>query len=378
MNQIDASYLQVFSAHAIGRDLLRLPGNPAPPLQEPAPGDTNTPDHLPSPDFDGVWKEALRRWLPQCLELFWPHVHAQVNWRAPPVFLDKELKQLGRVVKQGTRHVDVLARLTLLNGRKALLLVHLEVQGGAIGPSFPERMLRYHVRIRERHPGQPLMSCAILLDREHGPDTERYAEEAFGCEHSFTFPVVNLAAWRSRMAELRTLAAHNPMAVVVLAQLETRATAPDDTRLASKFALARALIRWNYPAEVRRQLFLLLDSLMVLPEPLDEHFFDIFDTEEPDMVMQRLNSLERVMLRREKAAGIQEGLLEGRIEGRMEGRVEGRVEGEALMLQRQITRRFGPLSQDTLDRLKTATAAQLETWGLNLLDASTLEDVFRD
>ena len=265
------------------------------------------------------------------------------------MFLDKELKQLGRVVKQGAHHVDVLAQLTLLNGRKALLLVHMEVQGGAIGPSFPERMLRYHVRIRESHRDQPLMSCAILLDREHGPDTERYAESAFGCEHTFTFPVVNLAAWRSRMAELKKLAAHNPMAVVVLAQLETRATRPDDTRLAGKFALARALVQWNYPAELRRQLFLLLDSLLVLPEPLDEHFFDIFDTEEPDMVMQRLNSLERVMLRREKAAGIQEGLLEGRM--------EGRVEGEAQMLQRQLTRRFGPLSQETIDRLKTATAA---------------------
>ena len=48
------------------------------------------------------------------------------------------------------------------------------------------------------------------------------------------------------------------------------------------------------------------------------------------------------------------------------------------MLQRLITRRFGPLTQDTLDRLKNATAAQLETWGLNFVDATTLEDVFRE
>ena len=66
------------------------------------------------------------------------------------------------------------------------------------------------------------------------------------------------------------------------------------------------------------------------------------------------------------------------MEGRMEGRVEGRVEGEAQMLQRLITRRFGPLSQETIDRLKTATAAQLETWSLNFVDASNLEDVFRE
>ena len=286
MSQIDTIYCRVFGTHAIRRGLLRRPGNPPPALQEPASGDSGASDHIPSPDFDGVWKEALRQWLPQCLELFWPHVHAQVNWRAPPVFLDKELKQLGRVVKQGARHVDVLAQLRLRNGETALLLVHLEVQGGAIGPSFPERMLRYHVRILERHTDQPLLSCAILLDREHGPDTERYVESAFGCEHSFTFPVVNLAAWRSRVAELHALASYNPMAVVVLAQLETRATQPDDTRLASKFALARALVKWDYPADVRRQLFLLLDSLLVLPEPLDDDFLANIETEEPDMMMQ--------------------------------------------------------------------------------------------
>ena len=113
----------------------------------------------------------------------------------------------------------------------------------------------------------------------------------------------------------------------------------------------------------------LLDSLLVLPEPLDEHFFTTLETEEPDM-MQGKSGYERFILRRERAAGIQEGLLEGRM--------EGRVEGEAQVLQRQLTRRFGPLPQETLDRIKTATAAQLETWSLNFVDASTLDDVFRD
>lgn len=61
-----------------------------------------------------------------------------------------------------------------------------------------------------------------------------------------------------------------------------------------------------------------------------------------------------------------------------EGRIEGLKEGETQLLKRQLARRFGPLSQETLDRLSQASRGQLETWGLNLLDAATLDEVFRD
>lgn len=43
-----------------------------------------------------------------------------------------------------------------------------------------------------------------------------------------------------------------------------------------------------------------------------------------------------------------------------------------------IQRRFGPISDAVTQRIRTAQAPQLEIWSLNLLDASALEDVFRD
>jgi predicted transposase/invertase (TIGR01784 family) len=75
---------------------------------------------------------------------------------------------------------------------------------------------------------------------------------------------------------------------------------------------------------------------------------------------------------------------EGRMEGRMEGKLEGKLEGEVLgrhaMLQRQLGKRFG---KDILDirmqeRLRTASAEQLDLWAERILDARTLEDVFRE
>jgi predicted transposase YdaD len=79
-----------------------------------------------------------------------------------------------------------------------------------------------------------------------------------------------------------------------------------------------------------------------------------------------------------------EGRIEGRMEGRMEGKMEGKMEGEVLgrhaVLQRLLGKRFG---KDILDirmqeRLRSASAEQLDLWAERILDATTIEDVFRE
>ena len=46
------------------------------------------------------------------------------------------------------------------------------------------------------------------------------------------------------------------------------------------------------------------------------------------------------------------------------------------MLIRQLGRRFGSLSAETLSRLDNANQQQLEAWADRILDARTLEEVF--
>ena len=60
--------------------------------------------------------------------------------------------------------------------------------------------------------------------------------------------------------------------------------------------------------------------------------------------------------------------------GRAEGRAEGRTEGRAELLQRQLTRRFGPLPADTIERLSAATIDELDAIGERLLAAQSLEE----
>lgn len=76
--------------------------------------------------------------------------------------------------------------------------------------------------------------------------------------------------------------------------------------------------------------------------------------------------------------GLQKGIQEGRQEGLQKGIQEGREEGKRNLLKRQLTRRFGAIDPAILQRLDSATSDQLEQWGLNLLDATSWDEVFRE
>jgi hypothetical protein len=60
-----------------------------------------------------------------------------------------------------------------------------------------------------------------------------------------------------------------------------------------------------------------------------------------------------------------------------EGRQEGRQEGETLLLQRLLARRFGPLPTAVIARIAAASVEEIETWGDRVLDAKSLDEVFR-
>ena len=160
------------------------------------------------------------------------------------------------------------------------------------------------------------------------------------------------------------------------AQCGQHATRSDATRLAGKLRLAQALARWNYSAEARRHLFFVLDAVLALPEALDEQFIERLEQTEDPIMLHQLNSLERVLLRREKAAGMEEGLQKGLRKGRKEGLQQGERGGAATLLKTQLERKFGPLPEWADARMAQADTATLQQWALKVLDATRLEDVF--
>lgn len=75
--------------------------------------------------------------------------------------------------------------------------------------------------------------------------------------------------------------------------------------------------------------------------------------------------------------GIEQGIQQGVVQGLEKGLQQGILKGEALALQRFLAKRFGPVPADTLQIISSATLTQLETWLDRVVDAPSLDDVFR-
>ncbi|NEQ23441.1 MAG: DUF4351 domain-containing protein [Microcoleus sp. SIO2G3] len=72
---------------------------------------------------------------------------------------------------------------------------------------------------------------------------------------------------------------------------------------------------------------------------------------------------------------LQEGVQQGLRQGERFGRLIGRAEGEAMLIIRQLTRRFGSVEPTTQERIQNLSGIQLEALGEALLDFSAITDL---
>lgn len=164
-------------------------------------------------DYGNPWKEILTQYFPEFMAFFFPAAHADIDWRHPPEFLDKELRQAVREAEIGDRRVDQLTKVFRRGGEEAWVLVHVEVQG-QVESKFAERMYVYHYRLFDRYHRQ-VASLAVLIDDVVGWRPQAFGYELWGCEVGIRFPTVKLLDYRQRWQELEQ--DRNPFAVVVMA-----------------------------------------------------------------------------------------------------------------------------------------------------------------
>lgn len=65
-------------------------------------------------------------------------------------------------------------------------------------------------------------------------------------------------------------------------------------------------------------------------------------------------------------------------DGEIKGETKGEVKGRRILLERQLTRRFGNLPDWGRERLAQATAEQLDRWGDRVLDADSIQAVLAE
>ena len=159
-----------------------------------------------------------------------------------------------------------------------------------------------------------------------------------------------------------------------------------EAALAGLKNLVAAIIRFEHP-ENERALLGLIDLLndMLDGKPELKRTFAIWiralllSQSRHTLALPKVRDLKELKMtlaerfdqwaKKHEQIGIERGIKQG-IE-------QGIEKGEALVLQRLLTKRFGTLPGELVVTISTAPAAQIDVWVDPVIDAASLEEVFR-
>ncbi|MBD2203890.1 transposase [Calothrix sp. FACHB-1219] len=244
-----------------------------------------------STDYDSPWKEIIELYFTRFLEFFFTQAYTAIDWTRPYEFLDTELQQLEPDAEIGRRFVDKVAKVWLLDGEEAWVLVHVEVQG-QYDSQFAERMYTYNYRLFDRHKKR-VISLAVLADEQANWRPSSYGYQLGGCRISLEFPIAKLLDYEQTWETLEQTT--NPFGIIVMAHLKTKATQRNpESRLQWKLSLVRSLFERGYSREYIQELFRFIDWVMVLPKELASSFKTVVRNYEETNRMRYVTSIERL------------------------------------------------------------------------------------
>ncbi|ASF46722.1 DUF4351 domain-containing protein [Methylovulum psychrotolerans] len=316
-------------------------------------------------DHDRLFKELLTIFFTDFIALFQPELH---GWLEPDsvAFLDKEIFT---DIQGGERHEADLVATVRFKGEPAYFLVHIEAQAKR-RPAFARRMFKYFARLHEKH-GLPVYPIAVLsYDTPNTPEPDSY---------TVSFPDKEVLAFRFSTVQLNRLnwrdylGSHNPVASALMAKM---AIEPKD-RPRVKAECLRLLVTLKLDPARSRFISGFIDTYLRLQQEELQIFDHLIHTEflptEQEQAMELTTSWKEEGIQ----LGIQQGLKQGIEKGIEQGIEQGIQQGESRLLKRQLIRRFRTLPDELQARIETASPEQLGQWADNILEATTLDDVFK-
>ena len=197
----------------------------------------------PNAEFDSPWKSMIELYFQHFMQFYFPAIEAEIDWTYPPIFLDQELQKVVRDGETGKRYADKLVQVRTLDGKETLIILHIEVQSQQES-IFPNRMLTYNYRLRDRYNGT-IVSLALLGDDSPTWRPNSFQDSRWGCTIAFEFPMVKLLDYKDDWEALEQN--ENPFAIVTMAHLKTKETHNDPiSRKAWKFRLTTMLYDRGY------------------------------------------------------------------------------------------------------------------------------------
>ncbi len=300
--------------------------------------------------YDSPWKEALEEYFQESMALFFPDIHADIDWSRGYEFLDKELAKVIRQAVTPEQAVDKLVKVYRLTGEETWVLLHIDVQSQH-EKHFDIRLYQYNYRLFDRY-GYPIITLVIYGDDSKKWRPKSYKRQLWGFRLLMEFPTVKLINYNLEALEQ----SDNPFAVVVLAHRYTKATKNQpNERFTFKWKLTRMLYERGYSRDKIWSLFRYIDWMMALPPILEKKLDETITQYEEEHKMPFMIYRERQGYERGLEEGREKGLLEGREKGLLEGREKGLLEIARDDVIEVLQIRFGELSPHLITTVKGIT-----------------------
>ena len=304
-------------------------------------------------DVDAAWKEAVVKYLPDFLDLLFPHIHADVDWSRLPRFLDKELLSIApaREGRGGKRRVvDALVELHRLAAPEIWVLVHVEIQAQKEA-EFERRVYQCNARLCDHYYPQPVCSLVVLADRSPSWRPSLYQSELWGCRTTFSFPTAKLVDLRPKLAELES--STNPFALLVAGTLHIQGTRPSSPqRWAKKFSLLRKMYEAGFSGAQIREFFGMVDRIMKLTPEQEKLFYRELQKLEEGLGVRYISSVERIGLEKGLREGLEQGIEQG-IERGIEQGIERGIERGRMQTLRDVARRMRSQGKSSIEIMES-------------------------
>jgi len=303
---------------------------------------------------DQLFKDFLHEFLQDFLKLFYPDVEARLDFGTLR-FLDTE--SFTSFPEGSSRRADIVAEIHRRDGAKELLLVHVEVQA-RWGRDFSKRMFQYYALLSAKHE-VPIFPVAVYLRRGRSvPSEEEHRVDLFGREQlRFRYAAVALARFEAQ----EYVEKGNPVAAA-LAALMNRRGAREPLNL--RVLMMERVVQSGLDDARKHLLLNLIGTYFKLAGDDRQEFEGLLSQE-------RYREVKKMQL-----TWAEEMKEEGRKEGLKKGRQEGLLKGKRDALLRQITKKFGPLPEETVSRVGAIESLeQIDLYLDRVLVASSLADM---
>jgi hypothetical protein len=288
---------------------------------------------------DRLFKEFLRRFLPEFMQLFFPTQAARLDFSTIR-FFDKEL--IINLPEQELRITDVVAEVKTWQGETETILIHVEVEGRD-KRTLPRRMSEYYVLLRLLFQKPVLPIALVLLAKADGLTWKEYTEELFG-EKLLQFRYGRVAV--RDLSAGAYLARQEPVAAALAVLMKTQRR----SRAAVKLTALQTITKSSLSTGDKLFLITLVNTYAptaLLSDPREEIMRSLLDVE----VVWGDDLIEK-------------------------GREEGKILGECKMLLRVMTLIFGPLPAELVQQIEAITdEAILEDLTKQVFKAQSLNDL---